>query len=110
MEIWIPLFGARTRFTPAMRKTQIAVNWWCVICGWGIFPLTLVAVFGAVLAQMHLHPEQFPAHVPAIRWVMLAGVFVGAMALFVTIGLLARWQIRRLKAGEAPWPWRRVGE
>jgi hypothetical protein len=92
-------------FTPAVRRVQMLLWRYILVMAWGVFPLTLIAVYAATFAMIGRDPR-FPAgEVSAGGVLALALVFIGAAALFWFLGRFARAQIRRMKAGGPPWPW-----
>jgi hypothetical protein len=80
-----------------------------VVFAWGVFSLTLLAVYGASFYHIGSDP-QFTQGLPLVPVLILAIIFVVMMALFFFIGVFARAQIRALKAGRAPWPWSPGGD
>jgi hypothetical protein len=98
------MFWNRIPLTPSNKRQMVfAYRAWMVFA-WGIFPLTLVAVYVASFFGIS-HDPRFAQGLPLAPVLILAAIFVAMMALFFFMGIFARGQIRAIEEGRAPWPW-----
>ena len=103
------MFWDRIPLTPSNKRQMVFVYRGWMVFAWGIFPLTLVAVFAASFYHIADDPLFAEGLAPG-PLLILAAVFIALMALFYFIGVFARGQIRAIEAGRLPWPWSLGGD